>query len=198
MTDFTVECCKTAKNHLKKHQKEDYNFTQKRFCNVYCCFFSSSSSSESESDESDGEVKVDKFGNTIDYVPLDNDDDSSETETCQNEICDIDTTVKHSYSTNSCDNREEERNSCDNRVDERNSCDNREEERNSCENREEERNSCDNREEERDETKVLDALSKTVITSNKAGDNKIADDCRNTETVKIDTTLKDEQEEQLR
>ena len=186
---------------------------------MYCCFFSSSSSSESESDESDGVVKVDKFGNTIDYVPLDNDDDSnSESETDRNEICDIDTTVKHSYSTyscdnreeernscdnreeerNSCDNREEERNSCDNREEERNSCDNREEERNSCDNREEERNSCDNREEERDETKVLAALSKAVINSNKAGDNKILDECSNTETVKSDTTLRDEQDEQLR
>ena len=175
---------------------------------MHCCFFSSSSS-ESESDDSDEEVKVDKFGNTIDYVPLDNDDDSnSETETDQNIICDIDTTVKHSYSTNSCDNREEERNSCDNRDEERNSCDNRDEERhssdnrdeerNSCDNREEERNSCDNREEERNETKVLAALSKTVITSNKAGDNEIADDCSSTETARTDTTLKDEQEEQLR
>ena len=154
-------------------------------------------------------MKVDKFGNTIDYVPLDNDDDSySETETDRNEICDIDTTVKHSYSTNSCDNREEERNSCDNRKevrnscdnieDERNSCDMREEERNSCDNREGERNSCDNREEERNETKVLAALSKTVITSNVAGDKEMADECSNRERVKSETTLKDEQEEQLR
>ena len=142
---------------------------------MYCCFFSSSSS-ESDSDESDGEVKVDKFGNTIDYVPLHNDDDSnSETETDKNEICDIDTKVKHSYSTNSCDNREEERNSCDNR--------------------EEERNSCDNREEDRNETKMLEALSKVVIAPNKAGDNETADDCSNTETV---ISVKDEQEEQLR
>ena len=125
---------------------------------MYFCFFSSSSS-ESESDESDEEVKVDKFGNTIDYVPLENDNDSySETETDQEEICDIDTAAKHSYSTNSCDNREEGRN----------------------------------------ETKVLAALSKTVITANKTGDNEIADESSNTETVGRDTTLKDEQEEQLR
>ena len=40
-----------------------------------------SSSSDSETDDSDEEVKVDKFGNTIDYVPLRNDENDSHSET---------------------------------------------------------------------------------------------------------------------
>ena len=44
---------------------------------VWLIYFSSSSS-DSESDDSNGNIKVDKFGNTIDYIPLRSDDDDDD------------------------------------------------------------------------------------------------------------------------
>ena len=56
-----------------------------------------SSSSDSETGDSDEEVKVDKFGNTIEYVPLRNDENDSHSET-EDKIandCDRDTNFEN-------------------------------------------------------------------------------------------------------